>query len=153
FALRPFDGKVCPQAVIQHSTEECWVGGLPTFLCPGVLDPARRPRERPAVRRQRAEYLGVVMRRATVLRAFQRLSERYGLPNEWRRSGCLILAARRCQGDLNTPVLRAPLGCRVWRNRIAVAMPFCRDKFGLHALRNQKLHHGIGALLRELQVR
>ena len=33
--------RICPEAVIQHSAEECGVGGLPTFFCPGVLDPAR----------------------------------------------------------------------------------------------------------------
>src|SRR5882757_8905265 len=74
------------------------------------------------------------------------------LPNQWGRNGCIILAARRCQGDFNAPVLRARFGSSVWRNRIAVAMPLCRDKFGLHALRNQILHNGVGALLRKLQV-
>ena len=44
------------------------------------------------------------------------------------------LAARRCQCNLNTPILRAPFGIGVWSNGIAVAMPFCRDKLGLHAL-------------------
>src|SRR6266550_9261794 len=88
-------------------------------------------RERPAVRRPRASR---------------------DLLNEWGRNGCIILAARRCQGDFNATVLGARFGSSVWRNRIAVAMPLCRDKFGLHALRNQILHNGVGALLRKLQV-
>src|SRR5438874_11184683 len=92
-------------------------------------------RERPAVRRRRAEYLGVVI-----------------CQMNGDATGVIILAARRCQGDFNAPVLRARFGSSVWRNRIAVAMPLCRDKFGLHALRNQILHNGVGALLRKLQV-
>jgi hypothetical protein len=57
------------------------------------------------------------------------------------------LSAWRCQGDLNTPILRPPLRRIVWSNWIAVAMPLCGDEFRLHTLGNQILHHGIGALL------
>src|SRR5262249_23881038 len=54
-------GGSCPEAVVQHSAEECWGGWIGDVLLSRSLGPAGRHRERPAVRRRWAEYLRVVM--------------------------------------------------------------------------------------------
>src|SRR5262249_28082478 len=60
-----FSHSLAPKRSSNMALRNARVGGIADVTLSRSLDPARRHRERPAVRRRRAEYLGVVMRHAT----------------------------------------------------------------------------------------
>src|SRR5262245_38049040 len=68
-----------------------------------------------------------------------------------RRVG--LLAGSATQRQFHAPVLCSTLGRGVRGDRVRVAVPMRRDKIGLHALRDQKLHHIVRALLRQFLIR